>query len=721
MNRGNRSGLWVICVGVSALAGIGALQSLGCSSSPKSTDAGPDSGASTTDSGVDSGTSDAGAECASYAAAYCSFLAACEPGTLQTTYANTSSCISQRTTDCLNNLTAPNSAYTPTWVASCSTSYNTNAAACDGGPVPLPVPTPSDPCALVGPGPGGSNCGVDSQCATDLCNRVGTLCGQCTGQGSAGQPCGPGTGITCVRGLTCGRKDTCIPISGVGGGCDNAETADCVGGTNCVLASGADSGTCQASGAKAGLPCNEGGIATPRCSEIGGFFCNTVTSECEPITYAAAAASCGVDGGSDGGIITSDIECQAGTCVTGTCSARGIAGGGCTVGAGAGCVDGTICVADPAGLAGTCTAVQQDCSAADGGMDFNFSPSNISLAQIFSQVSTAADENLSSACQIITDATNPSALCFNSAITPVTQTDGTTVNLMVMSSLTLQSLANVVVTGGVPLVMVSLSSITLEGGAFIDANSSTAANTNGPGGGTQAAAFTAGIPAIGGGLAGNMAGSVGGGGGSYCGVGGGGGAGPSSIYGTRELRPLEGGASGGGGWDPEGGGGGGGALQLVAVGSITLNAGAFINAGGGGGVDASGAAVTTGGGGSGGGVLLEAPNVVLAGTLAANGGGGGGSGNEAGGDGTADSTPAAGGPNGTGASAGGQGSAGATLAGSPGTADGGPYHGGGGGGAGYIRLNSGTASAATTGGTISPALTTRCATQANLRSITDGP
>ena len=130
-------------------------------------------------------------------------------------------------------------------------------------------------------------------------------------------------------------------------------------------------------------------------------------------------------------------------------------------------------------------------------------------------------------------------------------------------------------------------------------------------------------------------GEAGGGGAGYGGVGGAGGVGGGSgggaagvTYGVTDLSDdLFGGSGGGaGGTDtatvPEGGGGGG-AIELVALGAITIN-----NA-----VDANGAAGVSsvvlaifgqdgGGGGAGGALLLNAPFTALNGTVSAVGGNG---------------------------------------------------------------------------------------------------
>lgn len=177
------------------------------------------------------------------------------------------------------------------------------------------------------------------------------------------------------------------------------------------------------------------------------------------------------------------------------------------------------------------------------------------------------------------------------------------------------------------------------------------------------------------------------------------------AWGTPTIDILAGGGGGGGGGDGGGpiGGGGGAAIQIVALGTITINSGGGINAGGCGGKGAgnndSGA-----GGGAGGTILLEAQQVVInaAGALAVNGGGGGaGNGGGVGQSGRLDRTPALGG---TGTATGGVGGAGALLIGTSGVFNG--VRGGGGGGAvGRIRINTRSGSAAIDGAAVlSPGL-----------------
>ena len=203
-----------------------------------------------------------------------------------------------------------------------------------------------------------------------------------------------------------------------------------------------------------------------------------------------------------------------------------------------------------------------------------------------------------------------------------------------------------------------------------------------------------------------------GGGGGFCGQGGAGvgssGDLPSpggTTYGTSDLVPLVGGSSGGAGG---GDGAAGGAVQLVAGMSILVGQAGMLQVGGDG-------ARPNSGGGSGGAILLEAPSVTITGVLAANGGGGGAGQSGHGGNGTPDSNPAVGAVDSIYHVMGGNGSAGEATNGMDGieSAD---WKSGGGGGAGRIRINTSTG-AATVTGTISPALTTTCATQGTLHPL----
>jgi hypothetical protein len=346
-----------------------------------------------------------------------------------------------------------------------------------------------------------------------------------------------------------------------------------------------------------------------------------------------------------------------------------------------------------------------------------FQPSNIALSDVAAQEAKAVAEDVTANCTIATDPTSPSQDCFHGPFVVVKQSDGSMVNMLVASSLTIEAAATIRVTGPVPLVLVSLGDVTLSGS--IDGHS--ASLDVGPGGSPTAASNGPGMGA-GGGAAGSGTTAVGGSGGSNCGVGGlgGGQTKAGTASGSADARPLKGGASGGGG--QEGSGAGGGAIQIVASGTLTVGSSSFVSAGGEGGpIGGISASQNAGGGGSGGAILLEATTVALGGTLAANGGGGGGDYSGMGGaDATSNATPAAGGAAGSSDGAGGSGAAGTSASGAAGTAPSMLNAGGGGGGAGWIRINTASGTA-TLGQVISPDPTTMCASVGTVREATAGP
>ena len=366
---------------------------------------------------------------------------------------------------------------------------------------------------------------------------------------------------------------------------------------------------------------------------------------------------------------------------------------------------------------GNTSGTASDAGSDGAGSPIGFQPSNLSLSDIEASQAAAKAENVKAPCKVSTDAATPITDCFTSPIKSVKQPDGSTVNVVVVKSLTVEAGGAITVQGGVPFVLVSLADLVLSG--TIDAHSSVL--DQGAGGAPGATGVTKGGGA-GGGAAGSASAAIGGSGGTYCGVGGQGGGQTTtaSSVGNLDLRPLVGGSAGGGG--AEGSGAGGGGIQLVANGAITINAGSSISVGGEGG-PFSGVASNqnAGGGGSGGSILLEATSITIAGALAANGGGGGGDyAAGAGADATPNATPAAGAKGGTSGGAGGAGGAGAVPAGSPGLPAAGLNSGGGGGGTGRIRMNSASGSATVTG-TVSPAQSTLCVLVAKVRAFSDGP
>ena len=359
-----------------------------------------------------------------------------------------------------------------------------------------------------------------------------------------------------------------------------------------------------------------------------------------------------------------------------------------------------------------------------GQTELGFTPSNVNLQGI--DTSSLVDVDIPTTDCTINTGFGGISCASNATVTQSIKqnANGVTIFVLYVKSFKIESNAVLSVSGNNPLAIVSLGPIDIEGQLLIDGQSS----NPGAGGceGILQQAGCGGPSNNGGGQAGTIGNSTwtGGSGGGYCGAGGAGGAfgGASALpggvaWGNASLIPFAGGSSGGGANDVTSGGGGG-AIQLIAKTSIIIGSSGSINAGGGGG-GSIGGAFPGAGGGSGGAILLEAPSVTIAGAIGANGGGGGSGDSNAGGDATPNSTPAAGG-SASGSLAGGSGAAGSTASGGAGKGSTTPMGslnngsaGGGGGGAGRIRINS-TSGNVSVSGTVSPSLSTSCATQGKL-------
>jgi hypothetical protein len=345
-----------------------------------------------------------------------------------------------------------------------------------------------------------------------------------------------------------------------------------------------------------------------------------------------------------------------------------------------------------------------DSPSGDASSGFGFKPSN--LPDDFPTFENGDVEISGPNCGIVTDPTSTLGMVCapspNYSMKVVKQGDGTDVMVFSMKNLHIKDDADLFFDGPLPAVFVVSGKVIIDG--VVRTNPSTFMNQAAAGGAEGTGSFMDGL-GLGAGKKADLATKLGGGGGSFCGLGGGTNAG--STYGDPTCVPLLGGSSGGSGYSTSGAGGG--AIQIVAKESIEVSATGVIDFGGGGGTFGSG-------GGAGGMILLESPTISIAGVLAANGGGGSGNGLEqnAGERGQPSGIAALGGKDTM--NAGGDGSSESDVAGKPGSYQGPvsagiPDHGGGsGGGAGRIRLNT-TSGSATVSGTISPGLTTSCATQ----------
>lgn len=286
--------------------------------------------------------------------------------------------------------------------------------------------------------------------------------------------------------------------------------------------------------------------------------------------------------------------------------------------------------------------------------------------------------------------------------------NGTQVCVVKGDTITLETGGDSRVTGSLPLVLVAVTSIKIDGA--LDVYS--VRGENGPNSSPSQCNNT--------GISGNDNNGGGGAGGSFGTKGGDGGNGNAQpntkgVANAALASPsdvLRGGCRGGTGGDNGGTNGsagpGGGAVYLVSRGTITVNG--IIDAAGGGGEGGHASKGGAGGGGSGGMIVFHADTLTIAATakINANGGGGGaGAGqNDSGGPGqspdqTTPLLPALGSTNDTmGRVPGGNGAGGPTGA-TAGT-DGGNGGGAGGGGFGQIRVLAGGNAASFPTGTVSP-------------------
>lgn len=249
--------------------------------------------------------------------------------------------------------------------------------------------------------------------------------------------------------------------------------------------------------------------------------------------------------------------------------------------------------------------------------------------------------------------------------------DGTSVALLVYSSITISSTLTVV--GPVPLALIARDGIVVSGTIELSASGA----TPGPGGNAGATSAGADAPGSRAGRGGGESGTYddgGGGGGGSCGTGGAGGRGGDAGGGngggasnlSSDAESLRGGGGGGAGNRSSGfggGGGGGGGLQLSTRGTLEISGTIHARGAGGGGGREGTNWGSGGGGGAGGFVVLEAPIVVVSGTIDLSGGGGGSGRNGGSGGGGGGGTSSPGAPGGSNTSTWGNGGGGGGGAG----------------------------------------------------------
>lgn len=525
--------------------------------------------------------------------------------------------------------------------------------------------------------PSGARCDDKNRC---------TMGERCVADGGCEQL----TGVVCNMppGLCFATAGACMPDSGCVygpklGGCDD--------GLACTTAE-----SCASNGSCSGMPrtCP----ASPNAC-LGAGTCQEPAGTCRYVPLAANACSdgqnctvndtCDGDGGCRGTpvVCTPPSQChQTSTCrLDGSCQFT-VRSGACDAGAGA----------------GTCNS-SFDCLPSQR---FPYQPSNFTEDEL-----PVAGADFTVSCAVVVDTTTPSVSSGSCATLPaftvINRPGAEPAVLFLVNNFTVMLGAALEVRGSRPAIFAVLGNVDIEGQIVVGNAAGTSPSCGNGGVGFDGPAGQPGKGGGGGagfGTPGGMGGPSGSAGGGAVGI----------LNGTATLIPLRGGCTGGRGgggtvFAGNSGGVGGGALQISAVGSLSINS--LVTAfGRGGGAPNSSQSFGGGGGGSGGALLFEAQAVTLGPTawVVANGGGGGEGGSlstlNVGADGRQDSQPAPGG--GMGTPGGGNGGWGGAATASP--QAGFPAStferggGGGGGAVGRIRINAATSCSRAGGSLISP-------------------
>ncbi len=451
------------------------------------------------------------------------------------------------------------------------------------------------------------------------------------------------------------------------------------------------------------------GSCTPEASEgCEGDTCDAATPP--GAMFSCATGGCNAAGGACSSpgqrcYCTSDTSCRSGKCVK-TTGQNDVSCANCT---GSGAADGFDCQLGAPGIPASCTG------------NFGYTPSNLTMQQL-AALGPVGPVALTCAGTVTYDGTAwTGTMCSQTLPTAktVTQSGGPSIDVLAFQGLTIGAGVTLNLTGSNAVLIVVFGDVTVSGTIHADGatgtSNSASAGASGPGGNYSCGSDTGGAGMNASGTCSSpfssdpCRNSGGGGGGASTkggagnqGIGGTGGAAGNSRA-NASLVPLYGGCPGGssaGYACTTSGGGGGGAVQISALGTLTISAGGAITASGGAGGTSGCSAVFGGGagspypgggggGGAGGAVLLEAQTVTSSGTVSVNGANGGDA--QAGGGHAPGSTASA--------NPGGAGNLSNTVAGY--AAGGG---GGGGGGYGYTKTSSGrTAATYACPTTLSPA------------------
>ena len=319
------------------------------------------SGATGTTSGTSGGPT-AQAACAAYATATCTLLSTCSGSSeflLKRTYGSVTACEAAVTSNCVDDLAAPQNATTPSHMIACATAVGSES--CDDY---FDNNVPSACYPGVGPLATGASCIASGQCKSQFCAvPANALCGTCQAMPKAGDACDT---ISCgYQGLICSSETSlCVAPIPDGGTCNDPSV--CVAGFDCLgLDAGGAPGICQPKATRPGDVCDPKHFTATTCYNHLGLFCSEKI--CQKLQLADAGADCGeIDAGplacptgDTSCIVEQQIDCYAGgACVeTGgaaTCVAPTTAGGTCDLNAGPLCAPGQGTCDVTTGTTGIC-------------------------------------------------------------------------------------------------------------------------------------------------------------------------------------------------------------------------------------------------------------------------------------------------------------------------------------------------------------------------------
>jgi hypothetical protein len=288
--------------------------------------------------------------CSDLATARCNKRQMCSNGARITRdFGDSNTCLVREKLNCTNALAAPSTGNTPDKQETCSAAYA--AQSCTD----FFLGNPPAACINTGLLANGASCSFNGQCTSTYCTGdKNAQCGVCGDEPALGASC---SADFCARGQFCDAVTTLCVTGGTAGAACNRQTP-CDPGFQCVGATMAMMGMCQAANTMMGMACDPTQRMAAACDPNLGLSCNTMSKTCTAIAYVGDGQPCGVkaDGSSAG--CAGGGQCVIPTGMTmGTCKAPAADGAACDTAAGPPCLTPARCVLSGTGTAGVCQIV----------------------------------------------------------------------------------------------------------------------------------------------------------------------------------------------------------------------------------------------------------------------------------------------------------------------------------------------------------------------------